>query len=88
MYIPDGVDDVGVPWHVTVGVIECKSILKLHFCAILCNAYALKLEGWSLKQRLLVSRADHVVSSLSSTIECRNMETVEASGPEPTVCLD
>ena len=42
MYIPDGVDDVGVPWRVTVGIIECKSVLKLRFRAILCNAYALK----------------------------------------------
>ena len=42
MYIPDGVNDVGVPWRVTVGIIECKSVLKLRFRAILCNAYALK----------------------------------------------
>ena len=43
MYIvPDGLDDVGVPWRVTVGIIECKSVLKLRFRAILCNAYALK----------------------------------------------
>ena len=45
MYILDGVDDVGMPWRhwrVTVGIIECKNVLKLRFRAILCNAYALK----------------------------------------------
>ena len=42
MYIPDGVHDVGVPWRITVGIIECKSVLKLRFRAIRCNAYALK----------------------------------------------
>ena len=27
MYVPDGIDDVSVPWWVVVGITECKSVL-------------------------------------------------------------
>ena len=51
MYIPDGINDVGVPWWIIAEIIECKSPLCL--CTIFCNAYGLKLKGWNLRLIIL-----------------------------------
>ena len=55
MYIPDGLDDVSVPWY--------YRMQKRAEVAFPCNSLqCIRLEGWSLKQRLLVSRANYVMS--------------------------
>ena len=39
--IPYTVDDVGMPWRIVDGIIECKRVLRLRFCAIICTTYTL-----------------------------------------------